>query len=133
MRRVLLGVVAGCCLAGCQSVGPGGPPDPLVEEILKQPAPKKAPVPGTPDPLAAVVLAEVPLQTPVDQARAVMERHGFSCWSNVPDDRGVCLHCTAWVRRNNCYADRVVVKLYYESRRVVKVVATAEREVWHPF
>jgi hypothetical protein len=132
MARVVLwlGLVGGCCLAGCQAVGPSEPPDPLVEEILSQPTPKKAPPPGATDPRAAVVLLEVPLQTPLAQARATLEQHGFSCWSGVPDAKGMCLHCTAWKRRGRYYGDRVVVKLFYENQRVIKVEVSVDREAW---
>ena len=126
-----------CCCLGCHTVAPAGPPDPLVEAVLKEAAQKRAPGPNAAGDLAAdlaaVVLKEVPLQTPLDKARPVLERHGFSCWSGVQDDKGVCLHCTAWKRKGPYYADRVVVKLFYENRRVVRVEAAVDRDAWHPY
>jgi hypothetical protein len=107
------------------------PPDRLVEEIVKEATRTKTPGPDTATGLEALVLQEVPLQTPLAQARAVMERHGFSCWIGVPDDKGVCLHCTAWRRTSTHYGDRIVVRLYYENRKVVKVGVSVDRDAWY--
>jgi hypothetical protein len=121
-------------LAGCRTMPANQPVDPFVAALAEQAAHETTPVPNTVDPLTALVLREVPLQTPLDKARATMEKHGFSCWSGFRDDKGgICLHCTAWKPRRGYYADRVVVKLFYEQRKVVRVEVHVDRDVWHGF
>jgi hypothetical protein len=134
-KVLALGLLPCCCSAGCgtfnSSAAPqNGVPDPLLEEIVKQGVPGKK---SWPVPLQAdAVLREVPVLTPVAQARAVMERHGFSCWPCVPDSGGTCLHCTAYRRKSPLAADKVVVKLFYEADRVVYEEVTVEYDVPHP-
>jgi hypothetical protein len=97
-------------------------PDPFLAEIARQPVLQKTPASAVlrPD----VVFQQIPLHTPVKDARAVMERHGFSCWAAVPDGTRMCLHCTAYHRKRPDYMDRIVVKLYYENQRVVNAEVT---------
>jgi hypothetical protein len=76
-----------------------------------------------------LVLREVPLQTPLPQAQAVMERHGFSCWAGVQKNYRTCLYCTAYRPRTALAADKVVVKLYYEQKRVTGVEVIVENNV----
>jgi len=96
---------------------PVAAPDPFLAEIARQPEIKKST--GSADLKPDAVFVEVPLHTPIQEARAIMERHDFSCWMAVPDGDRVCLHCTAYHRKRPDYMDRIVVKLYYENRRVV--------------
>jgi hypothetical protein len=127
-------------LLGCQVfTSPYRPTDPLVEEIVvatakaeKQKTATPVSPPARVSPADALVLEEIPLQTPIAKARANMERHGFSCWYGVPEGQGICLHCTAWKPRSTYLADRIVVRLCYENGRVVNVKTTVEREIWHP-
>jgi hypothetical protein len=128
------GLLLCCCFLGCATFEPGPVPqngklDPFLDEIVRQePLEKKLwSVTLKPD----VVLRDIPLQTPVAEARAIMERHGFSCWSGVADAKGKCLHCTAYIRKSPDYADRVVVKLFYDTERVVNVAVTIEYKVRH--
>jgi hypothetical protein len=97
--------------------GPVPPPDPFVAEIARQPVARK--MEGSAELKPEIVFTVVPLHTPIKEARALMEKHGFSCWSNVPDSNRMCLHCTAYHRKRADYMDRIVVKLYYENQRVV--------------
>jgi hypothetical protein len=106
-----------------------GKPDPFLEEILHQPVVGKV---ANSDTLKAdVVLREVPPQTPLADARAIMERHGFACWSGVPDNNRTCLYCTAWKPRGADRADHVVVKLFYENRRVLLAEVLVEHDLRH--
>jgi hypothetical protein len=108
-------------------------PDPLVEQILKQESWEKAPGATSKELKAEAVLKEVPLQTPFAQARAIMARHGFVCWSGVSDNEnsGVYLQCKAYKQKDAHYADRIVVKLFYERERIVRVVVTIDHHVPH--
>jgi hypothetical protein len=120
---------------GCDSVPQNGQPDPLVEEIVRQAGPKKKATAATAgaEALKRLILEEIPLQTPVAEARAVMERHGFSCWANVPDEKGPCHHCTAYRRKGPAVADKVVVKLFAEQGRVSNVEVAVEHDVFQVY
>jgi hypothetical protein len=137
MGKALFGfaLLAGCVGAGCRTMPANQPVDPLVTALVEQASKKATPIPNTVDPLTALILQEIPLQTPLDQARAVMQRHGFSCWAAVPDPKGgICLHCTAWKARRGYYADRVIVKLFYErERKVTRIQVNVDQDVWHGF
>jgi hypothetical protein len=125
MGRTAVGRMPWFCLLlcsfclGCEIVPQTAQPDRFVDEIATQPAPLNA----------EIVLREVPRQTPLAQARSIMEQHGFRCWSGVPDSRGTCLYCTAFKRRHAASADRIVVKLFHENRRVVNVEVSVELDV----
>ena len=126
----LLGLL-GCCWVGCATVPQSSIPpldqaDPLVRAILKQAAGSKSPV-VSPD----VIWKEIPPQTPLAQARATMERHGFSCWKGTPEGYGTCLHCTAYRRKNQYASQKIVVKLIYEKDRVTNVLVTVEDTITH--
>ena len=69
-----------------------------------------------------------------------MKSHGFTCWSGVHDGTSICLHCTAYRGQNAERADKILVKLYYENKRVIGVEAIveygvqhSERSFWSPF
>jgi hypothetical protein len=132
LRWLALLPLCGCL--GCLTFNPGaapqiGQPDPFVETIAKQP------VLGKVDQTAVlkpdIVLEEVPLHTPVAQARAIMEQHGFSCWARVPDNNRECLHCTAYLYQRGGSADRIVVKLIYEKQQIVKAEVVVDYDVRH--
>jgi hypothetical protein len=142
--RTGMGLVLLLCIpiVGCVTSGTPGTPapftpepmNPFVEQILKQETlvfkkdgveVKVEPPRVAPD----VVLREVPLQTSVTDARAVMERHGFSCQAGTREDYRECLYCTAYKRKSHTVADRVVVRFFYEKKRVYDVVVTVERDV----
>jgi hypothetical protein len=70
-----------------------------------------------------MVLSEIPLSTPLAKARAIMEKHGFSCWSAVPiNNNGLCLHCTAY-KSGPHKIFKVVVKLVYADKGSKPVLA----------
>jgi hypothetical protein len=136
-------VLTSACLLGCATLPSTAPtpeevPDRFVSEIFKADTrDKKVGLTGVD---ADVILKEVPLRTPIAQARTVMESHGFTCWSGVPDSNSICLHCTVYRRKNSEVADKVLVKLYYENKRVRGVEAIieygvkhSERSFWSPF
>jgi hypothetical protein len=142
-----LGVLLGCGLLGCVTPPSApfqpDPPNPFLEEILKQevlPATgadgkvlkgadgkeiRSNPPVVKPD----VVLREIPLRTPLAEARKIMERHGFTCYGGIRDQFQDCVYCRAYRRKSTMVADRVVVKLFYENERVVNVVVTVENGV----
>jgi hypothetical protein len=135
-RTVLcLAVLACACAAGCMTTNPAAPApdvklDPFVDELLRQEVLAKKPGSATlkPDP----VLRELPVKSTVEQARAAMERHGFACWSGVAEANGTCLHCMAYKPKDRGYADRVVVRFFYDHHRVVTAVeVTVEYDVLH--
>lgn len=126
--------VLGCVTPGAPTPFTPDPTNPFLEDILKQEIQefkkdgvvvKVEPPRVAPD----VVLGEVPLQTFVTDARAVMERHGFSCQAGTREDYRECLYCTAYKRKSRTLADRVIVRLFYEQKRVYDVVVTVERDV----
>jgi hypothetical protein len=132
MGKIIRWKVALMCLLVCSWVGcvtvppsstsPSDPPDPFVKAILKEaPASKR---PGVTVVSPDVVLKEVPLKTPLAQARAIMEQHGFSCWKGTPEGLGTCLHCTAYRRKNEYASQKIVVKLIYENDRVTGALVT---------
>jgi hypothetical protein len=127
------GLLACCAFLACATVNPNAKLDPLVEQISIQAAAKKTPGTAPPKPPGDIVLEEIPLKTPLTQARAIMRRHGFACWSGVPDNGGPCLYCAAYIRKNQCYADRIVVKFFHEHERVTNVVVVVERDVFKVF
>jgi len=123
-----------CCFLGCETVNAPAPlatakPDPFVEAILKGDALEKTPALAKLKPDA--VFKEIPLQTPLAQARAVMEGHGFSCWAGVPGTYGPCLYCTVFKRINPYTADKIVVKLYDHKKRVSNAEVSVEYKVEH--
>ncbi len=67
------------------------------------------------------------MQTPLAQARSTMERHGFSCWAGLSDNRGDYLHCTALKRKNQACADKLTVKFHYDARRIIDCEVTVEQ------
>jgi hypothetical protein len=123
------------CVLGCMTLDPASPPpepkaDNWIDELLKQEAveSKNKWHKLKPD----FVLKEVPLQTPLAQARSIMERHGFSCWAGLSDNRGDYLHCTAYKRKNQACADKLTVKFHYDARRVIDCEVILEGDVLLP-
>jgi hypothetical protein len=49
------------------------------------------------------------------------------------NDKGTYVHCTAYKRKAQSCADRVVVKLFYREQRLVDVEVTVDRDVWQMF
>jgi hypothetical protein len=124
------GLALGCMTFDPRPPAPEAKADAWVDEILKQ------------DVLesknkwsklkAEVVLKEVPLHTPLAQARSIMERHGFSCWAGLSDNRGDYLHCTAYKRKNQSCADKLTIKFHYDAKRIVDAEVTVEHDVLLP-
>jgi hypothetical protein len=115
---------------GGSPVSQAEPIDPFVEAILKQEVLEKKPKSATLKPDA--VVKEVPFQTPLGQARSIMEKHGFTCWSGVSDTYGRCLQCTAYKPTSKARADKLVVKLYYDRTRIiVNALVTVDYNVPH--
>jgi hypothetical protein len=100
--------------------------DPMVENILTL-----AKVAGSEQANFNAYLKEIPMKAPLAEARAVMVRHGFTCWPDVTDDRGTCLYCTAYKNTSRALADRVIVRLYYDRGLVVNANVSVERGVRH--
>ena len=140
--RTVMGLGLLLCggVVGCLTTNPSAPtqpetPNAFVAEILKQEKlvvkdAKNVEIKMDPPRVSPeVVLREIPLQTPLANARAVMERHGFSCQGGVRDEYRDCLYCTTYRRKTAAIADRVTVKLYLEQKRVVDVVVNVEHDV----
>jgi hypothetical protein len=94
------------------------------------------PLPGDTKPPSDIarrelVLKEVAVQTPLAQARSIMEGHGFSCWGGVSDGTGTCLQCTAYRPKNQYVADKVQVKLYYQKDKIVNAAVLVRLNVEH--
>ncbi len=132
MRRAA-GIVLALWFCGCATVAPpvqpDAKPDPLLDEILVQPALEKKPGSATLNP--GPVLQVVPLQTPLAQAQATMEHHGFSCWSGVPEGDTLHLRCIGYKKRPDGRYDRVNVKCYYANKHIVSVTVQVEYAVKH--
>jgi hypothetical protein len=131
---MLLGLVllslAGCLGLSRNGAAPVPPADPFVLELCKQPQVRK--LQASAELRADLVYQVVPLHTSVKDARALMERHGFSCWETVPDGTRTCLHCTAYHRKRTDYQDRIVVKLFHENGRVVNAEVAIYYDVNRP-
>ena len=100
-----------------------------MDELLKQDALQKKPGSAVLKPDR--VFEEIPVKTPVADARATMDKHGFNCWSGVADARGTCVQCILYKRKTPYLADRVVVKLFYENKQVINAEVLVEYEVRH--
>jgi hypothetical protein len=124
------------CLAGCLTMPPQPGVkntqtlDPFVEEILRQQVVTREKDSATLK--SDVVMREIPAKTPLAKARAIMEKHGFSCWANVPCGVYTCLHCTAYKRKSAELADRLVVKLIYQDQKVIAAEITVDYGIRHP-
>jgi len=77
------------------------------------------------------VLREVPLGMPMDMARTIMEKHGFSCWAAVQDDKGTYLRCIAYKSSPRPY--KICINLYYDPRRnnITGVDTVVDYDTWH--
>jgi hypothetical protein len=128
----------GCTTLPSTTPAPEAAPDRFVTEIFNGDT-RKIKI-GSAGVDTDIILKEIPLKTPVDQARTVMESHGFKCWSGVHDGYSICLHCTAYRRKNSEKADKILVKFFYENKRVIGVegvieygVQHSDRSFWPPF
>lgn len=108
---------------GCQIAGPvssgnlSGRLDSLQEEIWKQPSESQD---GLHSVSATPVLKYIPLGTAIEQAKAVMEAHGFRCSSD--NQEGRCrLVCVASRNIRLMVADVIRVSLYHEAGRITDV------------
>jgi hypothetical protein len=132
LKGIGVGALFCCGLLGCVTF-PSSPtpstdiPDPFIEEIARQEIIFRLPTFAILSP--EIILREVPLQTPVEQARSFMAGHGFSCWRGVPDTKGTCLLCKAYRQKTPTTADRIVVKFFYDQKRVVSVEIIDEYDV----
>ena len=117
---VLLGLVpCGCLNLPIHKLADS---DPMVDAIYQQ-AMKEKRIGSGPMP-TDIVLKEIPLSTPLAKARATMGKHGFSCWSAVPINNSMCLHCTAY--KSGPYKTfKVVVKFIYANKEP-KIVQSVE-------
>jgi hypothetical protein len=113
-------------ICGCHTLPTSAEPDPLVEHLFQQGQKSLGTLLKN-----DVLQQEIPLGMPLSFARAKMQGHGFSCWTEVPDDKGMCLHCTAFKSTPRPY--KIVVKLFYDPR--LKVItgtdAVVEYDAWH--
>ena len=109
---------------GCQIAGPvsssksASPPDPLQEEIRKQPSEGWAD--GLPAVSAAPVLKYIPLGTSIERAKTVMEAHGFRCSSDNKDRRS-CLVCMASQNAGYMMAKVIRVTLDHAAGKITHV------------
>ena len=134
-KKLLFGLLSSCYFVGCMTFGPspmpeGGAPDLFLEAILKQETVESKP--GWSKLKTEAVLKEIPLATPLAQARTIMERHGFSCWAGLSDGKGEYLHCTAYKQKSKGRSEKIVVKLYYDTKRITDVEVTVEHDVLQP-
>jgi hypothetical protein len=130
-RTTVCNVLWLCLLAcGCQSLPINAAPDPLVDALVEDGQNHLGSPVST-----AVIVREIELGTPLMQARSIMERHGFSCWSGMTDPKGTCLQCTAYRRSPHPYI--IVVKLFYDShqkqKEITDVEATVDNDLWRFF
>ena len=102
-------------------------PDPLCEQISKQKTIEVGSGWCKVDP--AVVLKEIPLGTPLPQARSIMEGHGFHCLDGTGDSQGIFLKCTANNGSRWVVAVGTVVKIYHQAGRVtdIQIVRRVEK------
>jgi hypothetical protein len=100
------------------TVCPSAGPDNFQEEIFNQESAGGSSDPWRQDP--GVVLKEVPLGTPVDEARSVMERHRFEC-SDGQSEGKACLVCKACKATGWMTADVAIVVLYYRGGKITDV------------
>jgi hypothetical protein len=128
-----------CALASSAAqAAAGANPDPFLVEILKGDVLEKKP--GVPKDgkaptsrlNSARLQKEVPLQTPLAQAKSTMERHGFTCWAGLSDGRGEYMQCDTYQVKNQRSAERIIVKIYYRMNRVVDFEVTVEHNVRPP-
>lgn len=104
---------AGCQALGSSSISGSSKIDPLQEEIAQ---PLKSKInQGRKDP--EVVLKEIPIGTPVGQARAVMEGHGFKCSEGSKEGSSYLL-CHASLRTGLMTGTGIDVKIFHQASRV---------------
>ena len=118
--RVFLTLLTCSGLAGCQALGSlsssgSARLDPLQEEIVKQEAVDSRAGWWRKDP--GVVLKEIPIGTPLDQARAVMEGHGFQCSQHTEQDSSYLL-CHAYQTTSILTGTGINVKIFHQATRV---------------
>lgn len=65
----------------------------------------------------AVVLKEIPVGMPVDQARAIMEGHGFECSQHTEEGSSYLL-CQAYQRTSILTGTRIDVNIFHQASRV---------------
>ena len=121
---LLMAIVAcnsflGCTTVPSRTVADDVKPDPLCEQIGKQKTIEVGPGWCKVDP--AVVLKEVPLGTPLPQARSIMEGHGFHCLDGTGDAQGPFLRCTAYEGTGWVAGVATVVKVYYRAGQVTDI------------
>jgi hypothetical protein len=106
---------------GCQLASPTsssqlvGHPDPLQEEIRNQPVEGQTNGLSTVSP--APVLKYVPLGSSIEEAKKVMESHGFDCSGSDED----ALVCKASRNRGLMMAEVIRVILYHEAGKITNV------------
>lgn len=115
----------GCVwFAGCLTPHPG-PPEPHGKADALQEALRTAKVDKTEVGFwrrsPAAVLQEVPVGTPLAQAQAVMQRHGFSCRQEKMDPARVCLICKASQWAGLVGSDVLTVTFYCRWDKVTEV------------
>jgi hypothetical protein len=108
--RAFPALLAPCLLAGCTAVG--RPADALQEAIARQPTIEAKAGWWKKDP--GVVLQEIPLGTPLSQARAVMKGHGFECSEGAEG----CLVCKAFKRTDWLCGIITIVTIHHQGGKV---------------
>jgi hypothetical protein len=113
-------------------------PDSLVAAILKaevlesKPASNKEGRSATSRVDPEAVIKIVPLQTALAQGRLALERHGFVCWSGLSDGRGEYLQASAYQAKTQRAAEKVIVKCYYQAKRIVSIEVWVDHNVRPP-
>jgi hypothetical protein len=122
--RILTGLLFIACTGvfGCQGVSPAligqdQRNEPLQEAIFNQ-ANLQSPQEGICLTSPAPVLLEIPVGSPVENARAVMQRHGFQCADRVTADNRPFLSCTASKRTSWVTGNSIRVEIYYQGGEV---------------
>ena len=125
--RGLLTLLACAGFAGCQVVSLGEPgtarkADPLQEALLKAEVVEAKQGWWKYNP--AAVLKEVPPGTPVEQARSVMQGHGFTC-KQATGATGSSLVCRAYRPLNTLLSHVTVVTFACRAGKVGEVTVIA--------
>lgn len=83
----------------------------------------------------ALVLREIPLNSPIDKAETVMKDHGFFCshGSTENDEQpvlkeGTYLHATTFCRLSFRSVERITVTVFYEENKVTDVDVVVQDE-----
>jgi hypothetical protein len=122
--RVFTGLLFIACtgMFGCQGVSPAllgqdERNEPLQEAIFNQ-AKLQSPQEDVCVTSPTAILPEIPLGSPVDNARAVMQRHGFQCADLLTVDNRPFLSCTTSKKTSWVTGNSIRVEIYYQAGEV---------------